>query len=179
MSTELAVDRGPRTPNDGGLQLQLSNAIVAVYKRRLGPWQKDPKKRSKHEDGLIGWRKMPIRAQETMIRCCGGIGVLPLAPLAAVEDAIARCQRAGHIRAHRPGAGSHSHSVSPVLLGASRAPVPDRPMPASTRIDAMITPAWHTATTVRVRSGPLGTGLPGIDITATAIAAMEPGPESS
>jgi hypothetical protein len=39
-----------------------------VYKRRLGPWQKDPKKRSKHNDGLIGWRKMPIRAQETMLR---------------------------------------------------------------------------------------------------------------
>jgi hypothetical protein len=39
-----------------------------VYKRRLGPWQKDPKKRSKHSDGLIGWRKMPIRAQETLLR---------------------------------------------------------------------------------------------------------------
>lgn len=39
-----------------------------VYKRRLGPWQKDPKRRSKHEDGLIGWRKMPIRAQETLMR---------------------------------------------------------------------------------------------------------------
>ena len=39
-----------------------------VYKRRMGPWQKDPKKRSKHEDGLIGWRKMPIRAQETLLR---------------------------------------------------------------------------------------------------------------
>jgi hypothetical protein len=39
-----------------------------VYKRRLGPWQKDPKKRSKHEDGLIGWRKMPIRSQETLMR---------------------------------------------------------------------------------------------------------------
>lgn len=39
-----------------------------VYKRRLGPWQKDPKKRSKHNDGLIGWRKMPIRAQETLLR---------------------------------------------------------------------------------------------------------------
>ena len=37
-----------------------------VYKRRLGPWEKDPKKRSKHNDGLIGWRKMPIRAQETL-----------------------------------------------------------------------------------------------------------------
>lgn len=39
-----------------------------VYKRRLGPWQKDPKKRSKYEDGLIGWRKMPIRSQETLMR---------------------------------------------------------------------------------------------------------------
>ena len=39
-----------------------------VYKRRLGPWEKDPRKRSKHNDGLIGWRKMPIRAQETMLR---------------------------------------------------------------------------------------------------------------
>jgi hypothetical protein len=39
-----------------------------VYKRRLGPWQKDPTKRSKHSDGLIGWRKMPIRAQETLMR---------------------------------------------------------------------------------------------------------------
>jgi|SRR5262245_9699285 len=39
-----------------------------VYKRRMGPWEKDPKKRSKHNDGLIGWRKMPIRAQETLMR---------------------------------------------------------------------------------------------------------------
>jgi len=39
-----------------------------VYKRRIGPWEKDPKKRSKHEDGYIGWRKMPIRAQETLLR---------------------------------------------------------------------------------------------------------------
>ena len=39
-----------------------------VYKKRLGPWQKDPKKRSKHNDGRIGWRKMPIRAQETLQR---------------------------------------------------------------------------------------------------------------
>jgi len=39
-----------------------------VYKRRLGPWEKDPRRRSKHDDGLIGWRKMPIRAQETLLR---------------------------------------------------------------------------------------------------------------
>ena len=39
-----------------------------VYKRRIGPWEKDPKKRSKYEDGKIGWRKLPIRAQETLLR---------------------------------------------------------------------------------------------------------------
>lgn len=39
-----------------------------VYKRRQGPWQSDGSKRSKYSDGLIGWRKMPIRAQETMQR---------------------------------------------------------------------------------------------------------------
>jgi hypothetical protein len=39
-----------------------------VYKRRLGPWERDPKRRSKFSDGLIGWRKMPIRAQETLLR---------------------------------------------------------------------------------------------------------------
>jgi hypothetical protein len=39
-----------------------------VYKRRVGPWERDPKKRSKHTDGRIGWRKIPIRAQETLTR---------------------------------------------------------------------------------------------------------------
>lgn len=39
-----------------------------VYKQRLGPDQKDPAKRSKHDDGLIGWRKMPVRSQDTMER---------------------------------------------------------------------------------------------------------------
>jgi hypothetical protein len=39
-----------------------------VYKRRLGPWEKDPKKKSKYDDGMIGIRKMPIRAQETLLR---------------------------------------------------------------------------------------------------------------
>lgn len=37
-----------------------------VYKRRIGPDQKDPSKRSKYTDGLIGWRKIPIRAQESI-----------------------------------------------------------------------------------------------------------------
>jgi hypothetical protein len=39
-----------------------------VYKRRVGPWEKDSSKKSKYTDGLIGWRKMPIRAQETLLR---------------------------------------------------------------------------------------------------------------
>jgi hypothetical protein len=38
------------------------------YKRRVGPWEKDPKNRSKFTDGKIGWRKIPIRAQETLFR---------------------------------------------------------------------------------------------------------------
>jgi hypothetical protein len=56
-----------------------------VYKRRMGPWQKDGRHRSKYDDGLIGWRKMPIRAQETLQRWIfddtGGIqGWIQLAP---------------------------------------------------------------------------------------------------
>jgi len=39
-----------------------------VYKRRVGPWERDPKKRSKYTDNKIGWRKIPIRAQETFQR---------------------------------------------------------------------------------------------------------------
>lgn len=56
-----------------------------VYKQRVGPWEKDPKKRSKHTDGKIGWRKMPIRSQETLLRWMfdekGGIqAMIQLAP---------------------------------------------------------------------------------------------------
>lgn len=39
-----------------------------VYKRRMGLWTKDLRHKSKYNDGLIGWRKMPIRAQETLFR---------------------------------------------------------------------------------------------------------------
>jgi hypothetical protein len=39
-----------------------------VYKRRGGMWTKDARSQSKHTDDLIGWRKMPIRAQETLLR---------------------------------------------------------------------------------------------------------------
>jgi hypothetical protein len=38
-----------------------------VYKVRKGDGN-DPKRRSKHNDGKIGWRKLPIRAQETLFR---------------------------------------------------------------------------------------------------------------
>lgn len=36
-----------------------------VYKRRVGKTN-DPRSNSKHDDGLIGWRKLPIRAQDTL-----------------------------------------------------------------------------------------------------------------
>ena len=39
-----------------------------VYKRSVGPWEKDPKRRSKHTDGKIRWRKLPIRSQDTLLR---------------------------------------------------------------------------------------------------------------
>lgn len=56
-----------------------------VYKKRVGPWEKDPRKRSRYSDGKIGWRKMPIRSQETMQRWIfdetGGVkGLIQLAP---------------------------------------------------------------------------------------------------
>lgn len=36
-----------------------------VYKRRMGK-TRDPKTTSKYDDGLIGWRKLPIRSQDTL-----------------------------------------------------------------------------------------------------------------
>lgn len=39
-----------------------------VYKRRMGPANKDPSRRSRYSDGLIGWRKLPVRAQDTLYR---------------------------------------------------------------------------------------------------------------
>lgn len=39
-----------------------------VYKQRGGLWANDTRHRSKFNDGLIGWSKMPIRAQETLLR---------------------------------------------------------------------------------------------------------------
>lgn len=38
------------------------------YKRRVGPWESSPTKRSLYTDGKIGWRKMPLRSQETLQR---------------------------------------------------------------------------------------------------------------
>lgn len=36
-----------------------------VYKRRMGK-TRNPKTKSKYNDGLVGWRKLPIRAQDTL-----------------------------------------------------------------------------------------------------------------
>lgn len=38
-----------------------------VYKRRVGN-SRDPRQNSRYTDGLIGWQKLPIRAQETLYR---------------------------------------------------------------------------------------------------------------
>jgi hypothetical protein len=37
-----------------------------VYKRRVGPDEVDPSRRSNHTDGRIGWRKFGVRAQDTL-----------------------------------------------------------------------------------------------------------------
>jgi hypothetical protein len=51
-----------------------------VYKRRVGPWESDPTKRSKYTDRRYGWRKIATRAQETLLRWAfdedGGIQAL-------------------------------------------------------------------------------------------------------
>lgn len=39
-----------------------------VYKYRQGPDSADPSRRSKFTDGKIGWRKIPLRAQESLDR---------------------------------------------------------------------------------------------------------------
>lgn len=56
-----------------------------IYKKRVGPYEKDNRKRSRYTDGRIGWRKIPIRSQETLQRWVfddsGGIkGMIQLAP---------------------------------------------------------------------------------------------------
>jgi hypothetical protein len=38
-----------------------------VYKRRVGPNETDPSRRSRFSDGRIGWRKLPIRSQDTLV----------------------------------------------------------------------------------------------------------------
>ena len=37
-----------------------------VYKKRSGPEQKDPAKRSKYNDNKVGWRKIVMRAQDSL-----------------------------------------------------------------------------------------------------------------
>lgn len=55
-----------------------------TYKKRVGPWEKDPKKKSKFTDSKIGWRKIEIRSQETLHRWLfdeeGGIQALVQIP---------------------------------------------------------------------------------------------------
>lgn len=39
-----------------------------LYKKRLGPDQKDATKKSKFDDGKVGWRKIELRSQDSMLR---------------------------------------------------------------------------------------------------------------
>lgn len=55
-----------------------------VLKRRMSPWAKDGRQRSQYTDGLIGWRRMPVRAQDTLHRWIFGpdgsvVGMVQLA----------------------------------------------------------------------------------------------------
>lgn len=55
-----------------------------VYKRRMGPFQKDATRRSQFTDGRVGWRKLPIRSQDSIwkfeIDETGGIQAFTQAP---------------------------------------------------------------------------------------------------
>ena len=56
-----------------------------VFKRRMSPWSRDGRQRSKYTDGLVGIRRLPIRSQETLQRWIfdesGGVrGLVQLAP---------------------------------------------------------------------------------------------------
>lgn len=56
-----------------------------VYKKRVSPWSRNGNSRSKYTDGLIGWKRLPIRSQETLQRWVfdefGGVrGMVQLAP---------------------------------------------------------------------------------------------------
>jgi hypothetical protein len=42
------------------------SALEIIYKRRLGPDQKEKENRSAYDDGLIGWRKLAGRAQTSL-----------------------------------------------------------------------------------------------------------------
>lgn len=43
------------------------SVVETVYKRRLGPAQKDPSKRSDYNDGKIGWGKLVLIPQDTIV----------------------------------------------------------------------------------------------------------------
>ena len=93
-----------------------------VYKRRMGPWQNDGRRRSKYTDGLIGWRKLPIRSQETLQRWIfddsGGIqGMVQLAPpdyqtrLLPIEKSL--LFRFGHHKGNPEGRSALRNSYRP------------------------------------------------------------------
>lgn len=68
--------------------------LEIVYKKRVGPDQKDGSKRSKYTDGKVGWRRWGIRSQETLQEWVidpddGGVmGMVQLDPVAGGKGRI-------------------------------------------------------------------------------------------
>lgn len=58
----------PETLSEILTMLQYGYAPMEVTLKARRGWSKDPTKRSRFDDGLIGWRKMALRSQESVFR---------------------------------------------------------------------------------------------------------------
>ena len=92
-----------------------------VYKKRVGPWETDPSKRSKHTDGMFGWRKIPIRSQETLLRWIfdedGGVKAMVQMPPPSYSQRIIPIDRSLLFRARQSKGNPEGISL---LRGAYR-----------------------------------------------------------
>lgn len=92
-----------------------------VYKKRVGPWEKDPSRRSKHTDGRYGWRKIPIRSQETLLRWMfdedGGIRAMVQMPPPSYAQRVIPIERSLLFRAKQSKGNPEGVSL---LRGAYR-----------------------------------------------------------
>lgn len=92
-----------------------------VYKKRVGPWEKDPKRRSKYTDGRYGWRKIPIRSQETLLRWVfdedGGVKAMVQMPPPSYAQRVVPIERSLLFRARQSKGSPEGISL---LRGAYR-----------------------------------------------------------